>query len=313
METSLVSVIIVTYNSSRTITETLNSVQTQTYQNIELIVSDDSSTDNTIDVVNEWIECNSLRFVRCKLITSTVNTGVAPNINRGLRECNGEWVKILGGDDLFLPNAVEMVMNYATKDKDIIVSQYSTFVDNDGKKVMGEVHPLPTTKEFYYEEDPERRKEIINYVFIDATIGYFIRKKLLDTVGGFDEEYNMLEDVPMYYKLTQLGYRFYLLEKKCFLYRINESITHPLNKVYNTKYKDCSFRFHYKVVKKNVPWWKISYHQYWFMEYVKYKLIIKYANNCNNEITHIINLIFNNLTIDYQKRKLRNFIQNLFV
>ena len=79
MRQPLVSINITTYNSSKFIIETLESAKMQTYQNIELIVSDDSSVDNTVELCKKWIEKNKERFVRCKVITVEKNTGIAAN------------------------------------------------------------------------------------------------------------------------------------------------------------------------------------------------------------------------------------------
>jgi alpha-1,3-rhamnosyltransferase len=65
----LVSIVVITYNSSSYVIETLESIKAQTYQNIELIVSDDCSKDKTVDVCKKWIEKNKQRFVRTELIT----------------------------------------------------------------------------------------------------------------------------------------------------------------------------------------------------------------------------------------------------
>lgn len=58
MEQPLVSVSVITYNSAKTVLETLESIKAQTYQNLELIVSDDCSTDNTVELCRNWIEQN---------------------------------------------------------------------------------------------------------------------------------------------------------------------------------------------------------------------------------------------------------------
>ena len=85
----LVSVFVVSYNAADYICETLESIKAQTYQNIELIVSDDHSSDQTVELANEWIESNKERFVRTELITVDHNTGVSANYNRAIRACRG--------------------------------------------------------------------------------------------------------------------------------------------------------------------------------------------------------------------------------
>lgn len=70
----LVSIIVITYNSAKYVLETLESAKAQTYQNIKLIVSDDCSTDNKIEICRKWLEKNKGRFVRTELITVEQNT-----------------------------------------------------------------------------------------------------------------------------------------------------------------------------------------------------------------------------------------------
>ena len=84
-EDALISIVVITYNNSNYIEETLESIKSQTYNNIELIVSDDCSTDKTVEITEEWIDKNRDRFANVKLITTPVNTGISKNCNRGLR------------------------------------------------------------------------------------------------------------------------------------------------------------------------------------------------------------------------------------
>lgn len=304
----LVSVVIITYNSASTIIETLESVKQQTYSEVELVISDDCSTDSTCDICREWIDFNKDRFVECKFVTSIVNTGVAPNINRGLRECHGIWIKVLGADDLFLPHAISDVMSFATPEMDIIVSQYYPFIQNGNERILQEIHPTAKLDVFYKEKDICIQQKIILTNFIDATIGYFIRKSVLDKVGGYDEEYPMMEDAPMFLKLTYSGYRFHLLRIPCFLYRITESITHPSNeRVYSVKFKESSLKFHRNVTNKLIPWWNIVHHQSYWMAYMQFRLIVQFAHNRNNRLARFIKTVIYYLTIDSYVKMIKGY------
>ena len=81
----LVTVAVIAYNSSKTVVETLDSIKNQSYQNLELIVSDDGSTDDTVTVCENWIANHQARFIRTELITVAKNTGTSANINRAIR------------------------------------------------------------------------------------------------------------------------------------------------------------------------------------------------------------------------------------
>lgn len=307
----LVSVVIVTYNSSSTIIETIDSVYAQTYDNIELIISDDSSTDDTVNKCKKWIDTHGKRFHTCKIIESEKNTGVAPNANRGLKQCHGEWIKVLGGDDLFLPNAVEEMLKFATPDKDVIVTQYRDFKIENGNKTLLGIHPSRELDRFYISEAAQQN-ELIPRVFIEATIGYFIRKSVIDTLGGYNERYPMNEDTPLFLKISDRGYKFYLLKKVCFLYRIGESITHPhRNNIYNIRFKESSLRFDREVLNKRIPWWDILYHQKYWMEYFQFILIINIAKNKRGFTSHIIQTFFHYTTLDYYASILRRAINKL--
>ena len=114
----------------------------------------------------------------------------------------------------------------------------------------------------------------------------------------------MFEDAPMFFKLTYLGYKFYLLEKPCFLYRISESITHPsIDKVYNVRFKESSLLYHRKVVNRHIPWWNIIYHQSFWMAYIQFHLIVKLAHNRNNRLSHFIKTVIYYLTLDNYLKK----------
>jgi len=74
---SLVSLVVVTYNSACFVAEALESVRVQTWNEIELIITDDNSSDDTVEVCRQWLNANSSRFIRTELLTSEVNTGVS--------------------------------------------------------------------------------------------------------------------------------------------------------------------------------------------------------------------------------------------
>ena len=111
----LVSISVIVFNSANTVHETLDSIYAQVYPNIELIISDDCSTDNTVEICRDWIEKNKTRFVRTEVVTVEKNTGVAGNLNRAEAACRGEWIKPIAGDDVLLPNCIQDCIDYMTE------------------------------------------------------------------------------------------------------------------------------------------------------------------------------------------------------
>lgn len=100
---SLVSIITPTWNCAPFICETIKSVLAQTYQDWELIISDDCSTDNTYKVVEPYLAMDS----RIKYIRNDHNSGAAVTRNNALRVAKGRWIAFLDSDDLWLPEKLE--------------------------------------------------------------------------------------------------------------------------------------------------------------------------------------------------------------
>lgn len=107
----LVSIIMPAYNCRRFITESIKSVQAQTYQNWELIIIDDYSEDDTIDIVKEF----SKKDDKIKLFQNASRLGAAVSRNIGLKEAKGRWVAFLDSDDLWLPKKLERQIQFMKK------------------------------------------------------------------------------------------------------------------------------------------------------------------------------------------------------
>ena len=102
----LVSIVMPSYNTARYIGETIGSVQKQTYKNWELIIVDDCSTDNSMDVIRSFNE------PRIRLFQNKKNSGAAISRNYALREAKGKWVAFLDSDDTWAPEKLEKQIRF---------------------------------------------------------------------------------------------------------------------------------------------------------------------------------------------------------
>lgn len=139
----MISVIIPTYNSAEYIAETLESVCTQTYRNIEILVIDDCSNDDTSEIVKKY----AYKDARIRLISLDENKGAANARNIGTKSAVGEWVSFLDSDDLWTPNKLEkqleLINELMEMDKNRVVSFVftgSSFVDGYGKELTSTLH-----------------------------------------------------------------------------------------------------------------------------------------------------------------------------
>ena len=217
----LVSVYVVTYNSSKTVIETLDSIYNQTYPNIELIVSDDCSTDNTVELCREWIDSHKDRFVRTELLTVEKNTGVAGNCNRAEAACRGEWSKGIAGDDIMLPNCIEECVNYVTEHPDsiIVFSRMECFGDVDDEQLKW------VDQRFDYSFfDMSQEEQLHRLIFIGnclpAPTNFVHIERMKATGVRNDERIPLLEDWPKWINLLRAGVRFGFIDKELVRYRI---------------------------------------------------------------------------------------------
>lgn len=125
----LVSIITPTWNCARFICETIRSVQAQTYQNWEMIISDDCSTDNTKEVIAPYMEQDS----RIKYICNPKNSGAAITRNNALKVAKGKWIAFLDSDDLWLPEKLEKQVAFMVENGYAFSYHEYTEITEDGR------------------------------------------------------------------------------------------------------------------------------------------------------------------------------------
>lgn len=142
--TPLVSVIMPAYNAELFIEEAIASVIAQTVADWELIVIDDCSTDDTVQIVSAFVRQDS----RIQLLTNAVNMGVAKTRNRGLDLCRGQYVALLDSDDYWKPRFLEKMLARAEQTgADIIYCSYELVDEQDEKVCNDFIVPPETTFE----------------------------------------------------------------------------------------------------------------------------------------------------------------------
>lgn len=213
----LVSVCIVTYNSADFIVEALDSVAAQTYKNIELIVSDDCSKDNTVEICQEWLTRNKDRFVNTELLTVEKNTGVSANCNRAIRKGRGEFVKYFAGDDKLLPNCIEDNLLFFKEhpETDFLFSDMQII---DGRQI--EKYIKSPSVYFYHLSKLEFKLWQLVYYILPAPSN-FMKREVYNELGGFDETIPMMEDKPFWVKAIFANRSICYLPKITVQYRIN--------------------------------------------------------------------------------------------
>ena len=127
----LVSIITPTYNAEKFITETLKSVQNQTYQNWEMILVDDASTDKTIKIISDFAEKDS----RIKLFKLEKNSGNGFSRNVALEKAVGKYIAYLDADDLWFPNKLEKQIAFLKENNSHFTFSFYDCIDEEGNSL----------------------------------------------------------------------------------------------------------------------------------------------------------------------------------
>ncbi|HUW04631.1 MAG TPA: glycosyltransferase, partial [Williamwhitmania sp.] len=197
----LVSIVVITYNSSKYIVETLESAKAQTHQEIELIVSDDCSTDNTVEICQEWISKNRLRFVRVELLSVLKNTGIPANCNRGAKMARGTWLKFIAGDDVLCSNCIKDNIEFVKSNSLVrIVSSRIIYIDQDSRLIENVYDEYLNLRKHYFALD--HKEQLRFYVRIPLFLNsptFFINRDALIQLNYFDEDLRIYEDISLVY------------------------------------------------------------------------------------------------------------------
>lgn len=220
MTTPLVSIPVITYNSSKTVLETLESIKAQTYQNLELIVSDDCSTDNTVELCRNWIEQNKDRFVRTELLTTEKNTGTSANFNRAEAACLGDWVKPIAGDDILMPDCIRDCMDYITMHPDTIYLFGRQKAFGASNERSNEINAVFDYSFFDLAPDKQLHRLIFDDNCVPATTSFYNRDRAQQIGVKNDERIPLLEDWPKWINLLRAGVKFHFVNKELVKYRV---------------------------------------------------------------------------------------------
>lgn len=220
----LVSIVVITYNSSNTILDTLESIKVQTYKNIELIVSDDCSSDDmTIILIKKWLIENSISFIRTQLVESMVNTGISPNVNRGCKKAQGQWIKLVSGDDKLLPNSIADYVHFVSENPQCSICFGKFQFWGDDKEFVNKCKSY--YEQIYYPylkaEYKVQWRRIQETLFVPGP-GLFYKKSLWKQVGGLDERFPFADEYPFIYNILESGERIYFLDKDVYGYQIRK-------------------------------------------------------------------------------------------
>ena len=258
---SVFSIVVVTYNQEDLVLETLESIYSQTYKAIELVVSDDASTDSTPEIIKAWVEQKGDRFVNVILNFNKQNKGISGNHSCGLKLASGEFVKYLGGDDILLPDAIEKMCNFLVENKEarFCTSRVKPFYEDHGKRIfLDDLFDKWTVRKLLSANVEKQFRILGRRSVIDAP-GTFFRKSVFEDFGYPDESYKTFEDWHEWLKFLLNGERLYVLNEYTVLFRKHPRST-STSAIYsgNRRFHEEVFRVYKEYVLPNIDKFSVA-------------------------------------------------------
>ena len=225
---TLISVIIPVYNGEKTIRETIDSVIKQTFDNFELIVINDGSTDSTLDIVN------SIQDSRIKVF-SYDNAGQSASRNWGISLAKGEYISFIDADDLWTPDKLESQLKALQENPQASVAySWTDWIDESGNLRDRGTHI--TENGYVYEQ-------LLLNNFIANGSNVLIKSEAIKETGGFETSLIPAEDWDMWIRLAsryhfvavpypQILYRVYTSSSSGNVWKMESSILRVINKAF---------------------------------------------------------------------------------
>lgn len=184
---ALVSVILCNYNYRRFVGEAIDSVLRQTYENLELIVVDDASTDGSREVVESYSD------VRMSIVFHQSNRGQAAALNTGFARSKGSFVAFLDADDAWMPQRLAAAVS-AFSGADLSLVQHNLEVIDSDSHLLHRIHPgiQPGVRDVLQAYVTENRTG-----FFSATTGITSRRSVLQHIFPLPEDWRICADVPL--------------------------------------------------------------------------------------------------------------------
>ncbi|MBB6663355.1 glycosyltransferase [Proteus mirabilis] len=234
-----ITIIIACYNSEKYIIETLDSCINQSYKNIQIIITDDCSQDNSVSVINEWLNLRKKTHpdIECILVENKSNNGIPSNCNAGLKYASGDWIKFLGSDDILHIDAVSNFINLINSDPNKkLLGVVFTYFETFGNSVISQKYPLAWTRLISSMPPSILKKKLSNLQFNNLAPGAFIQKKF---INFFDTKYRLLEDLPFWLTLIENDVKTDFYNFISVYYRIHSNqVTSANSKMNNILYND---------------------------------------------------------------------------
>lgn len=246
MNQPLVSVCIPTFNGEKYIKEALESIIHQTYKNIEVVVSDDGSSDKTIKIIEQLKNTANFNVY----IYSHYQSGIGANWNNCIKNSHGKYIKFLFQDDVLKPNCIEKQIYYVNKYNLEVVCSKRDIIDEKSNKIgsgewfikyndLQESLGLRFTNNiFFFTKKELKRISNLRINYFGEPDTFLFNKEIFKRIGEFNNSYKQIIDLEFTYRILKL-YPIGIIDEKLMMFRRHRGQTSEYNRQYKLKeFKD---------------------------------------------------------------------------
>ncbi|SEM57356.1 Glycosyltransferase, GT2 family [Chryseobacterium taichungense] len=229
----LVSILCLCYNQERFITESLESIKSQTYSNIEILICDDFSKDHSVEVINNWIKNNSQ--LNIQFISHKENQGICKSLNELLNLSKGKYTITIALDDLMEGDKVERhvkILENSSPNEALVFSN-AYLIDDHSVRFQNTF--IPYFHKYLSLESGNFYETLLNDNFIPA-MSCVTKSSLIKDIGGWDETLTF-EDYDMWLRLSE-KYDFIYDDYTSCSYRIHATNSHKKKDFLNASFFD---------------------------------------------------------------------------
>ena len=278
----LVSIIVPTYNCENFIEQALDSCLLQGHDELELLISDDQSTDTTPQKIQVWLNKHQQQFLRAEFFPQAQNLGVTANTQFLLKNARGNYVRLLEGDDILVDNSIRRQLEFiqnSPEEIQFLFSDLLIFSDD----LNNAVYSLSSKEEFVH-ADVNRQYEMLLYAQRANGPSVFFHRETILACGGYVGPRNCA-DWPTVLNLSKQGIKIHYINEGLIYYRRHENNLSDRKKISwrRTNYEMKKFRNDF-LLKEKLAW----RHRLYCIQYIlKTKSSAGYPLNWREKVTKL--------------------------
>ena len=220
MKNPKISVCIPSYNHEKYIGKTIESILNQTYDNFEIIISDDNSGDNTRKVVEKYND------PRIKFFKNDINIGPALNPNKLIELSSCDYILMIASDDMLREDALELYVKEIQKNSAEALFCWCQTIDENDNEI--DSYNMTIANQI------RDKNKLLNELFYEQNFlmgpGFFVKKSIFNSIGKFNPTLIQSQDLELWVRILTSGYRINIVNEKLIKYRIhNENLSNNLN------------------------------------------------------------------------------------